>query len=164
MSESTLRKERKGKERRRKETNWTGRTAILWSVPSCEDIVFLFFLLENVRMVPKKRVPFKNHTKFQPSGIHQEWSNVGSGCLSWSFHESTSKLCPYIWDHHVKDFLSMDGKGCFAIPGTWSVWRYCLYWVPFRDWTLPRLSRLLFQSFIMDLGTVFLDEDFKVAN
>ena len=52
-----MRKERKGKERRRKETNWTGRTAILWSVPSCEDIVFLFFLLENLRVVPKKRYP-----------------------------------------------------------------------------------------------------------
>tara|TARA_B100000524_G_C23541459_1_gene331405 strand:- start:483 stop:689 length:207 start_codon:yes stop_codon:yes gene_type:complete len=57
-----LRKERKEKEK--KGTNLTGRTAILCLVPSCEDIVFLFFLLENLRVVPKKRYPSRIISNF----------------------------------------------------------------------------------------------------
>jgi len=67
-----LKKERKGKERRRKETNWIGRTAILWLVPSCEDIVFLFFLLEKLIMAPTKRHPSRMIPNFNLLRFQQE--------------------------------------------------------------------------------------------
>jgi hypothetical protein len=43
-------------------------------------------------------------------------------------HEWTSKPCPYIWEHHMKIFFLMDGKGYCALYGIWTrhkvVWEY----------------------------------------